>query len=307
MSAARTAKPSTVARAKPGSACGAVSDSAGTRPSASSRPTTSARVRRSGRKPDSASETVLTVKNSPSCTTGAHVRSASRRRAPRARVRRRWSRSGLIGRSLRSRLRTRLRADLASGPSRKFAGPSATWPRPQIEVRRMVAVAVGERARPRRRARRPDSRWLPTRIVCALVDPTRQGTHLPHDSSRKKRRTFVAAASKSVPSAIATSAPEPSIQPASASGPEVESHVKLVRAQEVGRGPTRGTRSSPRPSLTPPASSISSRARSSPSGTQYTSGFSTWPGDGEELQPCSRRSRPVPSTTRAPRSADHRA
>ena len=64
MSAARTAKPSTVARAKPGRACGAAIGSAGTRPSASSSATVSTGVRRSGRKPVSASETVLTVKNS---------------------------------------------------------------------------------------------------------------------------------------------------------------------------------------------------------------------------------------------------
>ena len=65
MSAARTAKPSTVARAKPGSACGAITGSAGTRPSASSSEIASTGVRRAGRKPVSASETVLTVKNSP--------------------------------------------------------------------------------------------------------------------------------------------------------------------------------------------------------------------------------------------------
>ena len=64
MSAARTAYPSTVERAKPGSACGAVTGAAGTRCRARSSGTGSAGVRRAGRKPASASATVRVVKNS---------------------------------------------------------------------------------------------------------------------------------------------------------------------------------------------------------------------------------------------------
>ena len=64
VSAARTAKPSTVERAKPGRSCGATTGSAGTRPWASASATVSTGVRRPGRKPASTSATVRTAKNS---------------------------------------------------------------------------------------------------------------------------------------------------------------------------------------------------------------------------------------------------
>src|SRR5579875_3871818 len=64
VSAARTANPSTVDRANPGSGCGAVTGATGTRPSASSSGTLVSPVRRAGRKPASACATVLVAKNS---------------------------------------------------------------------------------------------------------------------------------------------------------------------------------------------------------------------------------------------------
>ena len=64
MSAARTAYPSTVDRAKPGSGYGAVTGSLGTLRSASPNGTVSVPARRRGRKPARASATVLVVKNS---------------------------------------------------------------------------------------------------------------------------------------------------------------------------------------------------------------------------------------------------
>ena len=64
MSAARTAKPSTVERANPGKGCVARTAALGTRPAASAKATLSARVRRSGRKPAIAALTVRTEKNS---------------------------------------------------------------------------------------------------------------------------------------------------------------------------------------------------------------------------------------------------
>ncbi len=99
-----------------------------------------------------------------------------------------------------------------------MAGPSATCPRPQIEVSRMVASSSTMRSSTSS-GRPPATPTSSARIECAFIDPTRHGTHFPHDSLRKKRSTFVAAASRSVPSAMTTSAPEPSIEPASASGP----------------------------------------------------------------------------------------
>ena len=73
------------------------------------------------------------------------------------------------------------------------------------------------------------------RIRCALCEPTRHGTHLPHDSLRKKRSTFVAAASRSVPSASTTTAPEPSIDPASASGSKSSGTSSPSGPEEVRR------------------------------------------------------------------------
>src|SRR5262245_10804881 len=91
------------------------------------------------------------------------------------------------------------------------AGATATWPKPQILVCNIVSPSSGSTFSA---AFGSDPFCTPSRISTAFCDPTRQGTHLPHDSLRKNLTTFVASASMSVPSAMTTSAPEPSIEPA---------------------------------------------------------------------------------------------
>ena len=100
-----------------------------------------------------------------------------------------------------------------------------------------------------------------------MVDPTRQGTHLPQDSSRKKRSTFVAAASRSVPSAITTSAPEPSIDPASASVPKSSRTSSRSGPRKFEDAPPGWTAARTAPSAMPPAVS-SSEPTVLPIGTQ---------------------------------------
>ena len=104
-------------------------------------------------------------------------------------------------------------------------------------------------------------------IACALVEPTRHGTHLPHDSSRKNRSVFVAAASRSVPSAITTTAPEPSIEPAAASVSKSSAASRSSGPRKFEDAPPGCTAASGCPPATPPARS--SRARTVvPIGTQ---------------------------------------
>ena len=64
-------------------------------------------------------------------------------------------------------------------------------------------------------------------MTCAFAEPTRHGTHLPQDSSRKNRSTLTAAASRSVPSAMTTIAPDPSIDPAACTVPKSSSASSL--------------------------------------------------------------------------------
>src|SRR5205823_4296680 len=90
-------------------------------------------------------------------------------------------------------------------------GFSATCPSPQIDVSAIASPSSGSSASSFRSACPDCTRSSNSTAFC---EPRRQGTHLPHDSLRKKRTTFVARASMSVPSATTTTAPEPSIEPA---------------------------------------------------------------------------------------------
>ena len=51
-------------------------------------------------------------------------------------------------------------------------------------------------------------------ISAILVEPVRHGTHLPHDSLRKKRTEFSAMSSMQARSSQTTIAPEPTVEPA---------------------------------------------------------------------------------------------
>src|SRR5580704_19101475 len=60
-------------------------------------------------------------------------------------------------------------------------GAGTTWPRPQMEVRRRVSASSSSRARSEGVL---FPRVHPSSISTNLLDPTRQGTHLPQDSLR---------------------------------------------------------------------------------------------------------------------------
>src|SRR6185295_18627049 len=85
---------------------------------------------------------------------------------------------------------SRAAAPPLSSPRTLTTGPSATWPNPQMEVLRMASSSRITCARLSSSSSEPES-TTSRRIVCALVEPTRHGTHLPHDSSRKNRSTLV--------------------------------------------------------------------------------------------------------------------
>ena len=121
-------------------------------------------------------------------------------------------------------------------------------------------------------------------MTCALAEPTRHGTHLPHDSSRKNRRTFTAAASRSVPSAMTTIAPDPSMEPASCSVPKSSSTSSWSGPMKLEDAPPGWMAPRRLPPATPPARSSSSRALV-PIATQYTPGRSTWPETAKNFRP----------------------
>jgi hypothetical protein len=104
--------------------------------------------------------------------------------------------------------------------------------------------------------------------------PVRHGTHLPHDSFRKKRVTFVAVSIMSVPSAMTTRAAAPSMLPALA----IVSKSISVSAASAGKklelAPPGAKALRALPSFTPPARSISS-ATVIPKRISKTPGFST--------------------------------
>ncbi len=136
-----------------------------------------------------------------------------------------------------------------------------------MDVLRIVSSSC--RIRPlRASSRAPDPESSVSRSSsCALVEPTRQGTHLPHDSLRKKRSTLVEAASRSVPSASTTRAPEPSMVPASASVPKSSARSSRSGPMKLEDAPPGCTAPTCAPPSTPPARSI--RARTVvPIGTQ---------------------------------------
>ena len=108
-------------------------------------------------------------------------------------------------------------------------GTGTNWPRPQMEVSFMrlrefvdqLQVAVLAVALRSSRSACPPS----------SASPTRQGTHLPQDSLRKKRTALSAMSSMQRPSAQTTMAPEPSMEPAAASDLKSSGRSTMRRRQ----------------------------------------------------------------------------
>src|ERR1700691_4026654 len=98
--------------------------------------------------------------------------------------------------------------------STEAIGAGTTCPSPQIEVSRNAPESSSINATS---AAEPFPSVQPVNISTNFCDPTRHGTHLPQDSLRKNCVEFNAISSMQRSSAHTTSAPEPSIEPASAS------------------------------------------------------------------------------------------
>ena len=136
--------------------------------------------------------------------------------------------------------------------------------------------------RSRRRAAAAASR--PSRMTCAFVEPTRHGTHLPQDSSRKNRSTLTAAASRSVPSAMTTIAPEPSMDPAACSVPKSSSTSSWPGPMKLEEAPP-GWMAPSGLAAGHPAGQVEQFAGGGAHRHAVHAGALDVAGDGEELQP----------------------
>src|SRR5579864_6133808 len=129
-------------------------------------------------------------------------------------------------------------------------GTGTTWPNPQIDVSRRAFASSSIRARS---DEAPSPRVQPVRISTSFCEPIRHGTHLPHDSLRKNLLALRAMSSMHAESSQTTSAPEPSMEPASAS----DLKSMWTSAIEAGRYPEEGPEGAKdfnsRPSGGPPA------------------------------------------------------
>src|ERR1700689_949847 len=112
-------------------------------------------------------------------------------------------------------------------------GAGTTCPRPQIEVSRRASESSSIRLIS---FEDPSPMVHPVSRSTIFCEPTLHGTHLPQDSLRKNRVAFSAMSNMHVPSAQTTSAPEPSMEPASAS--DLKSN--RTSAMDAGRYPDEG-------------------------------------------------------------------
>ena len=100
---------------------------------------------------------------------------------------------------------------------------------------------------------RPRPSAIRCRIRSSQVVPSRQGVHLPQDSRAKKRTRRRAASTASVVSSITTTAPEPSIDPASPTGLASSGRSRCSGKNQGAEPPPGMNVFSSRPSLIPRA------------------------------------------------------
>src|ERR1700683_1409518 len=153
-------------------------------------------------------------------------------------------------------------------------GAGTTCPSPQIEVSRSAPESSSINAMS---AAEPFPSVQPVSISTNFCEPTRHGTHLPQDSLRKNCVELSAMSSMQRSSAHTTSAPEPSIEPASAS----DLQSSRTSAMDAGRYPEDGPEGAKPfncfPSAIPPPYLKISSDTGVPSGTSYTPGCTTSP------------------------------
>ena len=129
--------------------------------------------------------------------------------------------------------RSGIGSSVANADSMAF---DAVWPSPQIEASRITwpisLSKASSSARPP--IGRPD-RSRCNSSSCRTV-PTRQGTHWPHDSSRKKAAIRSRMSPRSIDSSKTSTTPEPSDAPRRARALEGQGDLQLVRPDEHSRG-----------------------------------------------------------------------
>src|SRR5271155_1835348 len=153
-------------------------------------------------------------------------------------------------------------------------GAGTTCPKPQIEVRRSAPESSSIKATS---AADPLPCVQPVSISTNFCEPTRQGTHLPQDSLRKNCVEFSAMSSMQRSSAHTTRAPEPSIEPASASDLKSNRTSAMDAGKYPEDGPEGANPFSFFPSAMPPACLKISSDTGVPIGTSYTPGCTTSP------------------------------
>ena len=124
---------------------------------------------------------------------------------------------------------------------------------------------------------RPSPRAIWPSTSTSLAEPTRQGTHLPHDSLRKKRTALSAMSSMHARSSSTSSAPEPSIEPAAASDLKSSGVSSAEGGRKPEAGPDGAHALSGRPPATPPARSKMTCRAGVPMAISYTPGRATSP------------------------------
>src|SRR5271156_3151475 len=173
--------------------------------------------------------------------------------------------------------------------STEAIGAGTTCPSPQIEVSRNAPESSSISAMS---AAEPFPSVQPVNISTNFCEPTRQGTHLPHDSLRKNCVEFRAMSSMQRSSAHTTSAPEPSIEPASASDLKSSRTSAMDADKYPEDGPEGANPFSFFPSAMPPACLKISSDTGVPIGTSYTPGCTTSPltpinfSPAEPFRPC---------------------
>ena len=173
---------------------------------------------------------------------------------------------------------------LALHPQHGHHGTERDLPEPADRGQAHASPPARRCAR-RRRTRRRRARAPRRGSCCAFCEPTRHGTHLPQDSTRKKLRTFVAAASRSVPSASTTIAPVPSAEPASAIASNVSGRSTHSGPRKFVDAPP-GCTAADRGAVAHAAGERDhAREISVPAGTQNTPGCSTWPETEKNFSP----------------------
>src|SRR6185436_9748622 len=137
----------------------------------------------------------------------------------------------------------------------------AVWPSPQIEASRMTWPSSRRSASSSsRRSAEPAAATSRASSSSWRTVPTRQGTHWPHDSSRKKRAILVSAPTRSAVSSKTITTPEPSVAPIARVASNVSGTSSASGPTKTPAAPPSSTAFSSRPAATPPARSMSSRS-----------------------------------------------